>query len=93
MFIIKNNYYLYIENTNDININKIKKNKKISIVYRNKKNPETTENLVIFRSFWPLYLILRQTLYGLLTLVVKNNDQIIRKKWVLSVKKWDSVEN
>ena len=49
MFIIKNNYYLYIENTNYININKIKKNKKISIVYRNKKNPETTENLVIFR--------------------------------------------
>ena len=38
MFIIKNNYYLYIENTNDININKIKRNKKISIVYRNNKN-------------------------------------------------------
>ena len=49
MFIIKNNYYLYIENTKDININDIKKNKKISIVYRNNKNPEIVENLVIFR--------------------------------------------
>ena len=40
MFIIKNNYYLYIENTKDIDINNIKKNRKISIVYRNNKNPE-----------------------------------------------------
>jgi thiamine monophosphate synthase len=49
MFIIKNNYYLYIENTKDININDIKKNKKISIVYRNNKNPEIIKNLVIFK--------------------------------------------
>ena len=32
MFIIKNNYYLYIENTKDININNIKKIKK-SLLY------------------------------------------------------------
>ena len=49
MFIIKNNYYLYIENTRDININNIKKNKKISIIYRNNKIPEITKNLVNFR--------------------------------------------
>ena len=36
MFIIKNNYYLYIENTKDISLNYIKKNKKISIIYRQK---------------------------------------------------------
>ena len=36
MFIIKKYYYLYIENTKDINLNNIKKNKKIIIIYRNK---------------------------------------------------------
>ena len=46
---MKNNYYLYIENTKDININHIKKNKKMSIVYRNNRNPEIVENLVIFK--------------------------------------------
>ena len=54
MFIIKNNYYLYIENTKDINLNIIKKNKKISIIYRNNKNPEAVKNLVIFRKMCSL---------------------------------------
>ena len=49
MFIIKNNYYLYIENIKDININNIRKNRKISIVYRNHANPETVKNLIIFK--------------------------------------------
>ena len=35
MFIIKNNYYLYIENTENIDLNYLNKNKKISIIYRN----------------------------------------------------------
>ena len=34
MFIIKNYYYLYIENLEDINIQAIKSNKKINIIYR-----------------------------------------------------------
>ena len=49
MFIIKKNYYLYIENTKDIDIHNIKKNKKISIVYRNNKSSEILENLILFR--------------------------------------------
>ena len=49
MFIIKNNYYLYIENIKDININNIRKNRKISIVYRNHANQETAKNLIIFK--------------------------------------------
>ncbi len=40
MFIIKNNYYLYIANSKLINFNSIKKNKKISIIYRNNDKPE-----------------------------------------------------
>ena len=49
MFIIKNNYYLYIENTKDIDLNYIKKNKKICIIYRNNNIQENIENLFRFR--------------------------------------------
>ena len=49
MFIIKRNYYLYIENTKDINLNRIKKGKKISIIYRNNKSQEKIEKLYKFR--------------------------------------------
>jgi|TARA_B110000914_G_C15468372_1_gene449422 thiamine monophosphate synthase len=49
MFVIKNNYYLYIENTNSIDLNCIKNSKKISIIYRNNKVPESIETLRIFR--------------------------------------------
>ena len=45
MFIIKNWYYLYIENTKDINFNYIKKNKKIYIIYRNNKTQEDVVKL------------------------------------------------
>ena len=38
MVIIKNNYYLYIENLDDLNFNILKANKKINIIYRNSKN-------------------------------------------------------
>ena len=41
MFIIKSNYYLYIENTKSINLDGIKKNKKISIIYRNNAKQES----------------------------------------------------
>jgi thiamine monophosphate synthase len=49
MFIIKTYYYLYIENTEDINLNIIKKNKKICIVYRNNKVKENIDKLRKFR--------------------------------------------
>ena len=49
MFIIKNNYYLYIENTKSINLNLIKKSKKIIIIYRNNENIENFEKLKAFR--------------------------------------------
>ena len=49
MLIIKNNYYLYIENTKDISLNYIKKNKKISIIYRQKNIQENIENLIKFK--------------------------------------------
>jgi len=38
MVIIKNNYYLYIDNLDDLNFNILKPNKKINIIYRNSKN-------------------------------------------------------
>ncbi len=49
MFIIKNNYYLYIENTKSINLDLIRNNIKISIIYRNNTILESYEKLNIFR--------------------------------------------
>jgi thiamine monophosphate synthase len=49
MFIIKSNYYFYIENTNNIDLNSLKKNKKISIIYRNNNIQEDTQKLYKFR--------------------------------------------
>ena len=48
MFIIKNNYYLYIENLNDIDIQSLKNSKKISIIYRNPKY-KNINNLIKFK--------------------------------------------
>ena len=50
MFIIKNNYYLYIENTRSLNLDYIKKNNKISIIYRNNGIQENVEHLRRFRN-------------------------------------------
>ena len=49
MFIIKDNYYLYIENTNDIDLNLIKNNKKIIIIYRGGYIKEKTKKIFEFR--------------------------------------------
>jgi len=43
MIIIKNNYYLYIENIKDLNIEELKNKKKISIILRNFKNNTISE--------------------------------------------------
>ena len=48
MFIIKSNYYLYIENTKNIDLNCIKNSKKISIIYRNNNAQEDTKILLAF---------------------------------------------
>ena len=49
MFIIKSDYYLYIENTKSIDLNCIKSRNNISIIYRNNNIPENTKNLCSFR--------------------------------------------
>ena len=49
MFIIKNHYYLYIENTENIDLNYIKKSKKFIIIYRNNNIKERVEKLCRFR--------------------------------------------
>jgi thiamine monophosphate synthase len=49
MFIIKKKYYLYIENTSDINLKCIKKSKKIFIIYRNKSIKENIDKLYKFK--------------------------------------------
>ena len=48
MPILKKQYYLYIENTNDIDLKKINKRYKFTIIYRNKK---TNEKLELIRKF------------------------------------------
>ena len=48
MIIIKKNYYLYIENISDLNIDLLKTNKKINIILRNIKNNRIKE-IIKFR--------------------------------------------
>ena len=49
MFIIKKNYYFYIDSTKSINLNLIKRNSKIIIIYRNNLINESTRQLLKFR--------------------------------------------
>jgi thiamine monophosphate synthase len=49
MFIIKKNYYLYIENTMSINLDHFRKNKKITIIYRNNGSLENYDKINVFR--------------------------------------------
>ena len=49
MFIIKKKYYLYIENTSDIDLKTIKKSKKIFIIYRNRDIKEDVKTICKFR--------------------------------------------
>ena len=50
MFILKNNYYLYIENIKLLNLNLIKKRGKFNIIYRNNLKDDSFEKLRIFRN-------------------------------------------
>ncbi|MDC0418472.1 thiamine phosphate synthase [Pelagibacteraceae bacterium] len=49
MFIIKNNYYLYIENTQSIDLDRYKKNSKISFIYRNNNTESNLHKLKRFK--------------------------------------------
>ena len=49
MTIVKRQYYLYIENTNDIDLKKINKRNKFTIIYRNKKENEKLQTINNFR--------------------------------------------
>ena len=49
MFVVKKNYYFYIDNTKSINLNSIKRNSKIIIIYRSILNKEPIENILRFR--------------------------------------------
>ena len=49
MTILKKQYYLYLENTNDIDLKMINKRYKFTIIYRNKKSNEKIEIIRKFR--------------------------------------------
>ena len=49
MFILKNKYYLIIENIKDIDLKNIKVRNKFSIIYRNKKKSDSLKDLFKFR--------------------------------------------
>ena len=49
MFIIKNKYFLIIENIKDIDLKNIKKRNKFFIIYRNKENIDGLNDLIRFR--------------------------------------------
>ena len=46
MFAFKKKYFLIIENTKDINLNKIKINHKLFIIYRNSAKSENFNNRI-----------------------------------------------
>ena len=49
MFIKKKNYYLYVDSTKSINLNLIKRNQKICIIYRNLSKKEPVEKVAKFK--------------------------------------------
>ena len=49
MFIIKKNYYFYIDNTNPITLRLIRKNLKIVVIYRNNSNKEPFDQILKLR--------------------------------------------
>ena len=51
MFIIKNYYYLYIENTKSINLGLFKRNYKFTIIYRNFHNKESIDEIFRFKKY------------------------------------------
>ncbi len=50
MFILKNKYYLFVENTRDFDLNLIRKRNKFNIIYRNLTSKEKKTDLKYFRN-------------------------------------------
>ena len=55
MFIKKEAYYFYTNNTKNINLNLIKKNINIIIIYRNNSKTESTNDIIKFRKSCKMY--------------------------------------
>jgi thiamine monophosphate synthase len=49
MFIIKKNYYLYIDNTKSINLDLLKRSYKFNIIYRNSNISEDIQKIIFFK--------------------------------------------
>jgi len=49
MLVLKKNYYLFVDNTREFNLNLIKIRNKFNIIYRNANTKENIENLINFR--------------------------------------------
>ena len=49
MFVLKKQYYLYIKNTKDLDIKRIKKRNKFTVIYNSNKPEEKFDNLLRFR--------------------------------------------
>ncbi len=49
MFIVKKNYYLYIENIKALNFDLIKKRSKFSIIYRQQEKKYIIKDIIEFR--------------------------------------------
>ena len=54
MFILKNKYFLIIESIKDLDVKKIKKRNKFSVIYRNNKKRENINDLGKFRKLCKL---------------------------------------
>ena len=50
MLVLKKNYYLFVENTREFNLNLIKIRKKFNIIYRNQGTTENIDNIKNFRN-------------------------------------------
>ena len=57
MFSFKKRYYLIVRNIKDIDLKKIKKRNKFTIIYRNQSNSENRADLLLFRRMCKIKLI------------------------------------
>ena len=86
MFIIKNKYFLIIENIKDFNLKNIKKRNKFSIIYRNKNNIEHLSDLLNFRRTCKLKSIKFYVANNAKLAVLLNSDGIYMSAFNKSLK-------
>ena len=97
MVIIKKNYYLYIENINELDIDLFKNNKKINIILRNIKNNEINE-IIKFRKKCKTKQIKFYIANNLKVFNVSNADGLYisaynKKKYFANINKIGSAHN